>query len=123
MYINYTVPFAEISLAARRLVMATADSQVPACKSKAIPSLHGGLQSSKITKKKIHVLHNMRYWKCCLPFWHLFRKCAFTRINSISEIQSISRLVLAFNSSNVWGFVAYTLFFKCPIDKNRKPSR
>ena len=31
-----------------------------------------------------------------------FRKCAFTRINSVSEIQSISRLILAFNSSNVW---------------------
>ena len=28
------------------------------------------------------------------------------RFNSISEILSISRLILAFNSSNVWGFVA-----------------
>ena len=37
-------------------------------------------------------------------FWHLFRKCAFTRINSICEIQSISRLILAFNSFNLWGF-------------------
>ena len=51
----------------------------------------------------------MRCWKCCpsssTPFWHILRKCAFTRINSISQVQSISRLVLDFNSSNVWGLL------------------
>ena len=54
------------------------------------------------------VPYNMRCWKCCPPssthFWRLFRKYAFTQINSISQIQSISCLILAFNSSNVWGF-------------------
>ena len=69
--------------------------------------LHSGLQLNKITKKNNHVLYNMRCW-ICFPhssthFWHLFRKYALTQINSISEIQSISRLILAFNSSNVWG--------------------
>ena len=92
-------------------------AQVPAGKSKAILPLHVGSQLSKFTKKNNHVPYNMK-WKCCPPssiqFWHLFRKCAFTRINSISEKQSISRLILAFNSSHVWGFVAYTSFFKCP---------
>ena len=33
--------------------------------------------------------------------------------------KSISRLI--FNSSNVWEFVAYTIFFMCPIDKNANP--
>ena len=87
-------------------------AQVPAGKSKAVPPLHRGLQLSKITKKNNHVVpYNMRCWKCCPPssthFWHLFRKCAFTRINSISEIQSISCLILAFNSSNMWKFVIF----------------
>ena len=92
-------------------------AQVPAGKSKAIPMLHDGLQLSKITKKNNHVPYNMRYWKYPLSsihFWHLFRKCVFTRINSISEMLSISRLILAFNSSNVWGFITYTLYFKVP---------
>ena len=93
-------------------------AQIPAGKSKATLPLHDGLQFSRITKKNNHIPCNMRCWKCCPPssthFWHLFRKCAFTQINSISETQSISRLILAFSSSNVWVFVAYTLFFKCP---------
>ena len=50
----------------------------------------------------------MRCWKFCSPsythFWHLFRKCAFTRINSISEIRTVNFTPLTFNSSNVWGF-------------------
>ena len=84
-------------------------AQILAGKLKAIPPLHGSLQLSKITKKNNHVSvpYNMRCWKCCPPssthFWHLFRKCAFTQINSISEIQSIPCLILAFNSFNVWG--------------------
>ena len=49
----------------------------------------------------------MRCWKCCPPspihFRHLFRKCAFTWINLISEIQSISRLILVFIFSNAHG--------------------
>ena len=53
----------------------------------------------------------MRDWKCCPPssthFWHLSRKSAFTKINSISEIESISRLILSFGSSNVWGFTIF----------------
>ena len=95
--------------------MATAD--------RAGPDRQLGWQLGKITKKNNHIPYNVRYWKCppsSIHFWHLFRKCAFTWINSISEIQSISCLILAFYSSNVWGFVAYTLFFQCPIDKNRK---
>ena len=99
-------------------------AQVPAGKLKATPPWHGGLQLSKITKKNNHVPYNMRCWKCCPPssthFWHLFRKRAFTCIKSSSEIESISRLILTFNSSNVWGFVAYTLFFKSLIDKNHE---
>ena len=113
---HYTVPFAVASPVARRPAMATADSLGPD-KSKAIPPLHGGLQLSKITKINNRVPYYMRCWKCCLSssthFCHLFRTCAFTRINSSSEIQSISHQIIAFNSSNVWGFVAYTLFFKC----------
>ena len=66
----------------------------------------------------------MRCWKCCpassIHFWHLFRKYAFTQINSISEIQSISRLILSFNCCNAWGLVTCTFFFRCSIDKNRK---
>ena len=57
-------------------------SQFPAGKSKAIPSLHSGLQLSKITKKNDNIPYNMRCWKCCPPsythFCHHFRKCAFT---------------------------------------------
>ena len=63
---------------------------------------------------KNHAPYNMRCWKCCPPssthFWHLFRKCAFTWINWISEIQSISCLILAFNSSNVWGVCNFYLW-------------
>ena len=70
---------------------------------------HGGLQLSKITKKNNHVPYNMKCWKCCplssTCFWQLFRKCPFTRVDSISELQSIPSLVLAFNSSNVWGLI------------------
>ena len=86
-------------------------AQVLAGKSKAIPPLHGGLQLRKITNKNNHVPYNMRCWKCCPPssthFWHPFRKYAFTWINSVSEIQSISRLILTFNSSTVRGFVIF----------------
>ena len=86
------------------------NAQVPAGKSKAIPSLHGDLKFSKFTKKNNHSPYNMRCWKCCLSsthFWNLFRKCAFTRINSFSEVQSILRLILAFSSSNAWGFAIF----------------
>ena len=93
-------------------------TQVLAGKSKAITPLLGTLQLSKISKKSNHAPYNMRCWKCCPPssthFWHLIRKYAFTRINSVSEIQSKSCLILAFNSYNVQVFVAYTLFFKYP---------
>ena len=93
-------------------------AKVLAVKSKSIPLLLGGLQLGKITKQYNHVPYNMRSWKCsptsATHFWHHFRKCVFTQINSVSEIQSISQLILAFNSSNGWGFIAYTLFFKCP---------
>ena len=93
--------------------------QVLASKSKAIPPLHGILQLSKITKKNNRLPYDMRCWKCSPPssthFWHLFfRKCEFTRFNSISKTQPISRLILAFSSSNLWGFVAYTLFSRLP---------
>ena len=95
--------------------MATTTSPGPSRQIKTNTLLLGGLQLSKITKKNTHVPYNMRCWKCCPPssthFWHLFRKCAFTWVNSISEIQSISCLILAFNSSNAWGFVAYTESF------------
>ena len=89
--------------------MATAGSPGSGQKIESNTPLHGGLQLSKITKKKKnHVPYNMRCWKCCPPsstdIWHLFRKCAFTCINPVSEIQPISRLILAFSSSNVWGF-------------------
>ena len=67
----------------------------------------------------------MRCYKCFPPssthFWHHFRKCVFIRINSCSEKESISRLIHAFNSPNVCGFVAYTLFFKCLLHKNHNP--
>ena len=101
-------------------------TQVLAGKSKAISSLHGSLQLSKITKESNHIPYNIRCWKCCPPssthFWLLFSNSAFTWINSISKIQSISRLVIAFNFFNVWGFVAYTLFFKCPHTKKSQTS-
>ena len=92
-------------------------AQVPAGKLKATPPLHGGLQLSKISKKNNHVLYNMRCWKCppsSTHFWHLFRKCSFTWINSVSEIQSISRLLLNFNSSNVWGIRCIHFIFQVP---------
>ena len=85
-------------------------AQVLAGKSKAIPLLRGSLQLSKITKKNNHMPYNMRCWKWVsfsTHFWHLFRKCAFTQINSISEIQSISCLILASNSSTMWGFAIF----------------
>ena len=100
--------------------------QVPAGKSKAIPLLYSGLQLSKITKINNHVPYNMRCWKYCLPpsthFWHVFMKCAFTRINSISEIQSISRLIVYLLSILLMcGGSLLTLYFSsAPIDKNRK---
>ena len=75
--------------------------------------------------KRGHVLCSIRCWKCCTPSsihsWHLFGKCTFTHTGSASEIESVSRLILAFNSSNLREFVAYALFFKCPIDQNHKP--
>ena len=40
-------------------------------------------------------------------FWHLLRKYTFTRINSICEMQSISRLILASNSFKVWRFAIF----------------
>ena len=86
-------------------------AQVLAGKSKAMPQLHSSLQSSKNTKKNNQVPYNMRCWKCCpsssTHFWHLFRKCAFTQIDSISETQSISCLIFAFSSSNVWRFAIF----------------
>ena len=88
-------------------------AQVPAGKSNAIPPLHGSLQLSKITKKNNHVPYNMRCWErpsSSTHFWHLFRKCAFTCINLISEIQSISSLIPAFNSFNVWGVCNFYLW-------------
>ena len=98
--------------------------QVPATNRKQYPCCTAALQLSKIATKNNHVPYNMRCWKCChhssAYFCHLFRKCAFTWINSISEIQSISCLIPAYNSSKMWVFIAYILFFKCPIDKNRK---
>ena len=42
-----------------------------------------------------------------LTFLASFRKRAFTRINSPSEIESISCLVPAFHSSNVWGITIF----------------
>ena len=96
-------------------------AQDPAANQKQYPPMHGGLQLSKIAKKTNHVPYEML--EMLSSFIHIFlasfTKCAFTWINSISEIQSISPLTLAFNSSNVWGFVAYT-FSKTLIDKNRK---
>ena len=104
-----SVLFTKVSPAAQRLVMATADSPGPVwqIKSNTLTAWRPTILS-KITKKNNHEPYNMRCWKCCPPlstyFWYHFKKCAFTRINSISEIQSISRLILAFNFSNVWGF-------------------
>ena len=99
---------------ARRLAMTTTDTPGTGQQIESNTPLHRGLQLSKITKKNNHVPYNMRSWKCCPPssthFWHLFRKCAFTRINSSSEIESISRLMLIFNSSNVWGVCNYYLW-------------
>ena len=89
--------------------MPTIDSQGPGRQIESNTPLHDILQLSKITKKNNHVPYNMRCWRLCPPsatyFWHLFRKCTFTQINSISDIQSISRLILAFNSPYmcVWG--------------------
>ena len=98
-------------------------AQVPAGKSKTIPTLHIAVYNTVKLQTKI-ITYGMRYFKCCPPsstyFWHHLRNCAFTCIYSSSKTESISLPTLALNSSNVWGFVAYTLFFKCPIDKNRK---
>ena len=110
--------------AARWLAMATVDSPDPGRQIESNTPLHGGLQMSKITKKNNHRPYNTRCSKCSPPstyFWHLFRKYAFTLNNSVSEIQSNSRLILTLNSTIVWGFVVFSLFFKCPIYKNRKP--
>ena len=107
-----------MSPAAWWLVMASTDSPGPGQQIEINTPLHGGLQLRKVTKKNNHVPYIMGCWKCCptssTHFWHLFRKCAFTCIDSISETQSISPLILAFNSSNVWEFVVNTLFFMCP---------
>ena len=95
--------------AARRLTMATADSPGPGQQIESNTPAYGGLQLSKITEKNNHGSFNI-CWKCppsSTHFWHLFTKCAFTRFNSISEIQSVSRLILAFNSSNMWGFAIF----------------
>ena len=99
-------------------------AQVLPGKSEAIPPLHDSPWLSKITKKNNHIPYNMR-WKCCplssTHFWHLFKKCAFTWINSIAKIQSISCLIFAFNSSNVWWLLHTFYFSSAPIDKNCKP--
>ena len=93
--------------------------QVPTCKSNAIPPLHCGLQLSKITKKNNHIPYNMRCWICCPPSSsHFLRKCAFTRITSYSEIESILRLILAFNSSNVWSSQQTFYSFQVPPQIN-----
>ena len=87
-------------------------AQIPACKLKEVHPLHGGLQLSKITKKNNHIPYNMRCWKCCPPssthFWHLFRKCAFTCINSISGIKSISFTTKRGLGRFFWGFLPFS---------------
>ena len=87
-------------------------------KSTAIPLLHGNLQFIMLQKKNNHIPYNMRRQKCppsSTRFWYLLRKCAFTCINSSSKIQSIPRLILAFNSCNTFGLIACILYFKYPI--------
>ena len=61
----------------------------------------------KLQRKTITYLLTWDVGNVVLLYPHIsgifFRKLAFTWINSIYEIQSISRLILAFNSSNMWG--------------------
>ena len=90
--------------------------QFQGSKSKAVPRCIAAYNWVKLQRKIIMYRYLITWgcWKCCPPssthFWHLFRKCAFTWIKSISEIQSISRLILVFNSSNVWGVFDFYLW-------------
>ena len=97
------MPLAVVLPVARRPAMATADSPDPG-KLRAILPLHGRTTIHNITKKIITYLITCVVGNVVLLHPHvsgIFRKCAFTWINSSFEIKPISRLILAFNSCNM----------------------
>ena len=98
--------------------------RTPSANWKQYPYYTAAYNGVKLETKIIMYFNNMWCQKCCSPssrhFRHLFSKCALTWINSISKIQSISHLILASNSSNVWGFLHKHYFSNAPLDKSHK---
>ena len=82
-------------------------AQVPVGKSKAIPPLHGGLQLNQLQRKIITYLTIRDLGNVVLLHPHIFGiflgNVHLQRFNSVSNIQLVSSLILAFNYSNMWG--------------------